>query len=246
MIVCNDLLGYKKYVIYQDTELFSFSTDSMLLASFATINRKTKKIVDFCSGNFPIPMYLTLRTDAKILGVEIQEASCDLGRRSILENKLAEQIEVMCDNVIGLHNKLGVDCCDLVLCNPPFFQLNERSNLNEREEVTIARHEVLITLEDIIKEASIILRQGGYFAMVHRPQRLAEIFILLKKYQLEPSRLQFVYPKMGKEANHILIEARKGVNKMPNMKILPPLFIYGDNNQWTNDILKIYNYIKEE
>jgi tRNA1(Val) A37 N6-methylase TrmN6 len=202
--------------------------------------------VDFCSGNFPIPMYLTLRTDAKILGIEIQQPSCDLAKRSIEENKLEEQIDIMCENVIGIHNKLGVDCCDLVLCNPPFFKLNENSNLNIREEVTIARHEVLINLEDIIKEASIILRQGGYFTMVHRPERLAEIFILLKKYQLEPSRLQFVYPKANKEANHILIEARKGVNKTPNLKILPPLIIYDENNQWTNDILKIYNYSKEE
>ena len=246
MIVGNDLLGYKKYIIYQDTELFSFSTDSMLLASFATINRRTRKIVDFCSGNFPIPMYMTLRTNAKIIGIEIQKPSCDLAIRSINENGLTDQIEVMCDNVIGIHNKMGVDCCDLVLCNPPFFKVNENSNLNEREEVTIARHEILINLEDIIKEASIILRQGGYFAMVHRPERLAEIFVLLKKYQLEPSRLQFVYPKKNKEANHILIEARKGVNKEPNLKILSPLFIYGENNQWTNDILKIYNYNKEE
>ena len=246
MIVANDLLGYKKYIIYQDTELFSFSTDSMLLASFATINRKTKKVVDFCSGNFPIPMYMTLRTNAKILGIEIQEASCELARMSIKENKLEEQIEVICDNVIGIHNKMGVDCCDLVLCNPPFFKVKEDSNLNERQEVTIARHEVLINLEDIIKEAAIILRQGGYFTMVHRPERMGEIFVLLNKYQLEPSRLQFVYPKMGKEANHILIEARKGVNKTPNLKILPPLFVYDENNHWTNDILKIYNYNKEE
>ena len=246
MIVKNDLLGYKKYIIYQDTELFSFSTDSMLLASFATINRKTKLIVDFCSGNFPIPMYLTLRTDAKIIGVEIQQASCNLGLQSIKENELENQIEVMCSDVKDIHKKFEVDSCDLVLCNPPFFKLNENSNLNRREEVTIARHEVLITLEDIIKEASIILRQGGYFTMVHRPERLAEIFVLLNKYRLEPSRLQFVYPKAGKEANHILIEARKGVNKTPNLKILAPLFVYDENNEWTKDILKIYNYNKEE
>ena len=246
MIVKNDLLGYKKYIIYQDTELFSFSTDSMLLADFATINRRTRKVVDFCSGNFPIPMYLTLKTKAEILGIEIQQPSCDLARMSIKENNLENQIQVLCDNVIGIHNKMGVDWCDLVLCNPPFFKVSEHSNLNEREEVTIARHEILITLEDIIKEAAIILRQGGYFAMVHRPERMAEIFVLMKKYQLEPSRLQFVYPKSNKEANHILIEARKGVNKTPNLKILPPLIIYDENNRWTKDILKIYNYNKEE
>ena len=129
MIVKNDLLGYKKYIIYQDTELFSFSTDSMLLASFATINRKTKLIVDFCSGNFPIPMYLSLRTDAKILGVEIQEASCNLARKSIEENNLSNQIEVMCDDVKGIHKKFTVDSCDLVLCNPPFFKLSADSKL---------------------------------------------------------------------------------------------------------------------
>lgn len=246
MIVKNDLLGYKKYIIYQDTELFSFSTDSMLLASFATINRKTRKIVDFCSGNFPIPMYLTLRTDAKIIGVEIQQASCDLAKMSIDENNLADQIEIQCRDLKGIHNDMEVDSCDLVLCNPPFFKLNEHSNLNQRQEVTIARHEVLVTLEDIIKEGAIILRQGGYFAMVHRPERLTEILILMKKYQLEPSRLQFVYPKIGKEANHILIEGRKGVKKDANLKILSPLFVYDENNQWTNDILKIYNYSKEE
>ena len=246
MIIKNDLLGYKKYIIYQDTELFSFSTDSMLLASFATINRKTKDIVDFCSGNFPIPMYLTLRTDAKILGIEIQKPSCELAIQSIKENNLENQIEVMCDNVVGIYKKLGQDSRDLVLCNPPFFKINENSNINEKEEVTIARHELLITLEDVIKEASIILKQGGYFAMVHRPERLTDILCLLRKHRLEPTRLQFVYPKVGKDANHILIEARKGVNKNPNLTILSPLFVYDENNHWTNDILKIYNYNKEE
>ena len=112
MIIKNDLLGYKKYIIYQDTEMFSFSTDSMLLASFATINRKTKEIVDFCSGNFQIPMYLTLRTDAHILGIEIQEPATRLAQKSILENKLENQITVMCDNVVGIYKKLGQDSRD--------------------------------------------------------------------------------------------------------------------------------------
>lgn len=246
MIVVNDLLGYKKYVIYQETEMFSFSTDSMLLASFATINKRTKNIVDFCSGNFPIPMYLTLRTDAVIKGIEIQEEAIKLAKMSILENGLSNQIEPICDNVVNIHEKIGHSFADLVLCNPPFFKVSEESNLNIREAVTIARHEVLINLEEVIREASIVLREGGYFAMVHRPERLCDILLLLKKYRLEPARLQFVYPKMGKEANHILIEARKGVNKNPNLKILSPLFVYDENNQWTNDILEIYNYKKEE
>ena len=201
MIVSNDLLGYKKYVIYQDTEMFSFSTDSLLLASFATVNKKTKNVVEFCSGNFPIPMYLTLRTDANIKGIEIQEAAIDLAHMSIKENGLENQIEAICDNVIDIHKKIGHSFSDLVLCNPPFFKVKEDSNLNVRESFTIARHEVLITLEDVIKEASIVLKDGGYFAMVHRPERLVDILTLLSLYHLEPSRLQFVYPKFGKEAH---------------------------------------------
>jgi len=246
MILEHELLGYKKYIIYQDTEMFTFSTDSILLASFATINRKTKEIVDFCSGNFPIPMYLTLRTDAKIKGIEIQAEAVKLAQMSLDKNNLNSQIEVICDNVIDIHKKIGYSFADLVLCNPPFFKVNEDSNLNHNEKFTIARHEIMITLEDVAKEASIILREGGYFSMVHRPERLADILLVLKKYQLEPSRLQFVYPKVGKNANHILIEARKGSHKNPNLQILPPLFVYDENNQWTNDILEIYNYKKEE
>lgn len=246
MVVANDLLGYKKYVIYQDTEMFSFSTDSLLLASFATVNKKTKNIVDFCSGNFPIPMYLTLRSDAKITGIEIQEDAIKLANMSIKENGLLNQIDVICDNVIDIHKRIGYSFADLVLCNPPFFKVEEDSNLNIRESFTIARHEVLITLEDVIKEASIVLKDGGYFAMVHRPERLKDVLMLLSTYHLEPSRLQFVYPKVGKNANHILIEARKGANKNPNLQILSPLFVYDENNKWTNDILKIYNYKKEE
>ena len=246
MIVLNELLGYKKYVIYQDTDMFSFSTDSLLLASFATVNKKIKSVVDFCSGNFPIPMYLTLRCDAKIKGIEIQEDAIKLAKMSIKENGLEQQIEAICDNVIDIHERIGHSFADLVLCNPPFFKVCEDSNLNSKEAFTIARHEVLITLEDVIKEASIILKDGGYFAMVHRPERLSEILILLKQYYLEPARLQFVYPKMGKNANHILIEARKGAHKNANLQILSPLFVYDENNKWTNDILKIYNYKKEE
>lgn len=246
MIVYNELLGYPKYKIVQDTEMFNFSTDSILLASFATVNAKMKRVVDFCSGNFPIPIYLTLRTDASIDGIEIQEAACNLAKESLRINNLGNQITIHNEDVIGIHKKFGLDYADLILCNPPFFIYQEDSNINHNLELTIARHEIKIKLEDVIKEASLILRQGGYFAMVHRPERLVQILSLMEKYKLMPSRLQFVYPKMGKEANHLLIEGRKGGKKNPNLRILAPLYVHDENNQWTNDILKIYNYKKEE
>lgn len=246
MEVINELLGYERYKIIQDPEMFHFSLDSILLAYFATINKKMKKIVDFCSGNFPIPMYLTLRTDAEIYGVEIQDRAIKLAKDSLALNQLEKRITVLHRDVKGVNAYFGATSVDLVLCNPPFFKVNEHSNLNESIAKTYARHEVLITLEDVIKEASIILKDGGYFAMVHRPERLQEILALMTKYHLSPSRMQIVYPKMGKDANHLLIEGRKGAHKMPNLQILPPLFVYEANNLWTKEVLKRYNYGKED
>lgn len=246
MEVVNELLGYERYKIIQDPEMFHFSIDSILLAYFATITKKMKKVVDFCSGNFPIPMYLTLRTDAEIFGVEIQERAIKLAQDSLALNHLEDRIKVLHQDVKGINNYFGATSVDLVLCNPPFFKVNENSNLNESIAKTYARHEVLITLEDVIKEASIILKDGGYFAMVHRPERLQEILSLMDKYHIAPSRMQIVYPKVGKDANHLLIEGRKGAHKMPNLQILSPLFVYDDNNLWTNEVLKRYNYGKED
>jgi tRNA1(Val) A37 N6-methylase TrmN6 len=176
-----------------------------------------------------------------ILGRAVQ-----LAKESLALNNLSKRINVLNRDVKGVNEVLGQSKIDLVLCNPPFFKVNEHSNLNDSDAKTYARHEVLINLEDVIKAASMVLKDGGYFAMVHRPERLKDILMLLSLYHLEPSRLQFVYPKMGKNANHILIEARKGANKIPNLQILSPLFVYDENNRWTNDILKIYNYKKEE
>ena len=246
MEVVNELLGYSRFKIIQDPEMFHFSIDSILLAYFATITMKMKKVVDFCSGNFPIPMYLTLRTDAKLYGVEIQERAVKLAKDSLALNDLSNRIEVLNRDVKGVNEYFGPTSVDLVLCNPPFFKVNEHSNLNESDAKTYARHEVLITLEEVIKEASIILKDGGYLAMVHRPERLQEILLLMEKYHISPSRMQIVYPKEGKDANHLLIEGRKGANKMPNLQILSPLFVYDENNRWTNDILKRYNYGKED
>ncbi len=238
-IVCNELLGRPLLKIYQDTDAFNFSIDSMLLASFATITKKVNSICDLCTGNAPIPLYLTLRTKAKIIGVEVQKESYDLAIKSINENKLENQIEVLNDNLIDINKKIGKSKYDLVTCNPPYFKMGDH-NINPGDRKAIARHEILATLDDIVKEASTLLNSKGIFAMVHRPKRLVEIIDTLRKYKIEPKRLQFVYPKEGSECNHILIEGVK--DGAPGLKVLNPLFIYGENGKWTNSILKIYNY----
>lgn len=239
-LIWNELLGREKYQICQDPDVFNFSLDSMLLASFATINKNVKTICDLCTGNAPIPMYLTLRTNAKIVGVEIQEYIAKLANMSIERNHLENQIEIVNDNLININEKIGKHTFDLVLCNPPFFKLGSH-HVNPNDAKAIARHEILATLDDIVKEASLLLNSKGRFAMVHRPDRILEIIDTFRKYKIEPKRIQFVYPKINNECNHILIEGIKDGSE-GSLRILPPLYVYKDDGKWTEEILKIYNY----
>ena len=239
MIKINDLLGYDGLKIYQNPEMFSFSIDSMLLASFASVKKNTKNIIDLCSGNAPIPMYLTLRSDAKIYGIEIQKEAYDLALKSIELNKLS-QIEMINDNLIDISKRFEHEMFDLVTCNPPFFKYNENSNVNKNDFLTVARHEVFVNLDQIVNEAFKLLKNGGCFAMVHRPDRLVDIIQTFRKYHIEPKRLRFVYPRVNKECNHILIEGIKNANE-GGLKILNPLYVY-DGDSWTDEIKEIYNY----
>lgn len=243
MIVCNELLGRPLLKIYQDPDAFNVSIDTMLLADFVTLNKRVKKICDLCTGNAPIPMYLTLRTKAKIIGVEVQKESYDLGVMSIEENKLNEQIELHLDNLINISSKLGRNCFDIVTCNPPFFKVGD-NNINPNDRKAIARHEVLANLDDIVKEASALLNPKGRLAMVHRPDRLSEILETFKKYNIEPKRLRFVYPKIGGDCNHILIEGIRD-GSPGGLIVLPPLIVYNEDNKWTNEVIRIYNCEKE-
>lgn len=242
-IVKNDLLGRPALDIFQDTDGFNFSIDTMLLADFVSIPVRTKTICDLCSGNAPIPLYLTLRTSAKIIGVEVQEESYSLAIRSIQENHLENQITMLLDNLKGISSKIGKNSFEVVTCNPPFFKVGDH-NINPNDKKAIARHELLATLEDIVQEASCLLNTKGRFAMVHRPDRLLEILDLFRKYHIEPKRLRFCYPKLGSPCNHILIEGIKD-GSAGGLVVLPPLIVYDENNQWTKEVLRIYNYEKE-
>ncbi len=242
-IVCNDLLGKPGLVIYQDTEAFHFSIDSMLLADFVSLPVRTKWICDLCSGNAPIPLYLSKRTQADMIGIEIQKESYDLAIRSIKENHLEHQIQMKLGNLISISNEIGKNCFEVVTCNPPFFKMGDHQ-MNPNDKLAIARHEVYATLEDIVKEASILLNTKGRFAMVHRPDRLLEIFEIFRTYHIEPKRLRFVYPKADSPCNHILIEGIKDGSK-GGLVVLPPLIVYEKENQWSKEVIRIYNCEKE-
>ncbi len=239
MWIKNELLGYPKYVIYQNHEMFSFTLDSMLLAAYIKIRKDVNNILDLGTGNAVIPIYLTLKTKANITGVEIQKEVIDLAYKSIIKNDLTKQITLINGNLLD-ESIYPLKEYDLISSNPPYFKVNEKSNLNESIYKTIARHEVEVTLEGLLKTVSEKLKNGGYFYFIHLPKRLKECFLLLEKYQLEPKRMRFVYPSKNKEANHILLEVKKSPNK-GNLIIEPPLYIY-ENGEWTKEVLEIYNY----
>lgn len=236
MEVTNYLLAYNNFKIIQRKDMFNFSLDTVLLSHFCTINQNIERIVDFGTNNAAIPLILSMRTKAKITGVEIQEEACVVANKNIELNNLSSQINVVNEDIKQYitHDKN----VDLVVCNPPFFKLGEKSNLNESEYLQIARHEIKITLEEIIQSASKILKQKGRFAIVHRPERLIDIITYMKKYDIEPKRVQLVYPKMNRECNTILVEGMyKG---KAGLKILPPLYAHEENGEYSKEVKKLF------
>ncbi|WP_346235166.1 tRNA1(Val) (adenine(37)-N6)-methyltransferase [Lysinibacillus telephonicus] len=223
--------------IIQSPSVFSFSLDAVLLSKFVNIPVNKGKIVDLCSGNGVIPLFLSARTKAQIMGVELQERLYDMAVRSVKYNKLDEQIHMIRGDVKEIPPQLGIEKYDVVTCNPPYFLAHEMSDKNISEHYAIARHEILLTLNEAIESASRLLKQGGKAAFVHRPGRLLDIVTAMRENRLEPKRIRFVYPKFGKEANTLLIEGIK--DGKPDLKILPPLYVYDENNQYTAEVSEI-------
>lgn len=236
----HELLGYKNIKIIQNDEMFSFSIDSMLLASFVQVKKSFKKIVDLGCGNAPIPLYMTLKTNAQIVGVEIQKDVYDMAKRSVELNGLEDQIQIINADLKGIYKIIGANSCDCVTCNPPYFKYIESSNTNKNDYLTIARHEVKCNLNDIVSEAKKLLIDGGYFYIVHRVERLTEIINVIEQNCFNIKRMRFVYPKTSsEEALLVLIESRKNSN--PGLKLLKPLYIYDCDGNYTKEVLDTFN-----
>lgn len=232
-----DYLLAENLKIIQSPTVFAFSLDAVLLARFAYIPIQKGNIIDLCSGNGVVPLLLSNKTKAAITGVEIQERLYQMAARSIEYNGLDEQIRMIHDDLKEITKTVGYGKFDVVTCNPPYFASPSPHVMNENQYLAIARHEILCSLEDVIRVSSQLLRQGGKAAFVHRPERLMDILTLMRQYRLEPKRLRFVYPKSGKEANTLLVEGTKNGNT--GLKTLPPLFVYDENNEYTPEIREI-------
>lgn len=225
--------------IIQNKEVFSYSIDSVLLSRFPHFSKGQRLILDLCAGNGAVGLFASRNTKAKIIGIEIQERLADMARRSILLNQLEDQVEMICDDLKHIHRYVDKHSVDLILCNPPYFKVDKHSNLNDSPHYLLARHEMTTNLAEICQIASSCLKYHGHLVMVHRPDRFLEILEELKKEKLAPKKVQFIYPKQGKEANMLLIEAIKE-GAYEGFKILPPLFIHKEDGAYSKEIEEIY------
>jgi len=238
MEVKNYLLGYDDLYIIQDTEMFNFSLDSVLLPNFVTLNKKINKILDIGCGNAPIPLILSTKTEACITGVEIQTKSYELAKKSVSINNLEGKINIINADINELYLDIESDTFDVITCNPPFFEVTDESKFNKNDYKTIARHEVKLNLDGLFKIAKKLLKNNGNIAIVHRPERLIDIIDSMRKYNIEPKRVQFVYPKTDKDANIVLIEGTKNGNK--GLKIEPPIYTHDELGNYTEQVKKYF------
>lgn len=230
--------GYK---IFQNPQGFMYGIDAVLLAEFALdAIKKGDKIFDLGTGTGIIPLLLEKVSSAShISALEIQSDYVKMASDTMEMNGLGDKISVYEGDIkkLATDKRFGKHSFNVVTSNPPYTLCNHgKKNINEPK--TIARHEILCNLEDVIAGADYLLQTNGRFLMIHRPTRLAEIFYLLKKYQLEPKRMCLVQPSVNGEANLVLVEARK--NGKPQLNIMKNLIVYDENNQYTDDVIKIY------
>ncbi len=223
-IVKNDLYDYYGLSIYQDEDWFKFSLDSILLAEFVEFRGKEHAIVDMCTGNAPVPLIMSTKTDSKIYGIEVQEDIAKLSNLSVEENNLKDRITIIVDNIKNVSKYFEAESVDIVTCNPPYFKYNNSSLINEDRVKAIARHEIELELEDLMVSARYMLKNEAPFYLVHRCDRLEEIIALLSKYRFAVKKLQFIYSNSNKDAIMVLIKSIKN-GKVGSLKVGKPIFI---------------------
>ncbi len=231
------------YYIIQNKENFCFGMDAVLLADFAKV-KPGEQALDMGTGTGIIPILLAAKcektgtgADNRFVGLEIQEESAEMARRSVAYNHLENKVEIVTGDIKEASARFGNASFSVVTCNPPYMTGNHGLT-NANMPKTIARHEVFCTLEDVIAQTAKVLKPRGRFYMVHRPFRLAEIMSLMVKYKLEPKRMRLVHPYVDKEPNMVLIEGLSGGNA--RITVEKPLIVYDSPGVYNKEILDIY------
>lgn len=234
-----DDLHRNGYRIIQNEKAFCFGMDAVLLSGYAVV-REGERAADLGTGTGIIPILLEAKTGGEhFTGLEIQAEMADMARRSVALNHLEEKIDIVCGDIKEASQIFGEASFDVVTTNPPY--MNDAHGLQNPDPVkAIARHEVLCTLEDVVREGAKLLVPGGRFYMVHRPHRLVEIINTMTSFKLEPKRIKFVHPFVDKEANMVLIEGIKGGKSM--IKVEKPIIVYKEQGVYTDEIYDIYGY----
>ena len=225
------------YFIIQSEKGFRYGMDAVLLSGYASV-RPGEKVLDMGTGTGILPILLAAKTPGEsFTGLEIQEKSACMARRSVAYNGLQDRIRIVTGDIKEAAAVFGPASFDVVVSNPPYMTGNH-GLLNAEQSRAIARHEVLCTLEDLVRETARVLTSRGRFYLVHRPFRLAEIISVLKAYHLEPKRMRLVYPYVDKEPNMVLLEACRGGN--PRIQVEKPLIVYEKPGIYTDEIREIY------
>lgn len=229
--------GYK---VLQDSERFQFGIDAVLLADYASKSLKEKEsVIDLGTGTGIIPLLMVNKCKtAAFTGLEVQKESADMAARSVAMNGLEGQIQIVHGDLKEAGSLFPRHSFNVVTCNPPYM-IDAHGRNNEQDALTIARHEVLCTLEDVVTAADYLLASHGSFFMIHRPFRLPEIFSSLEKHKMEMKRMRLIYPFADKEPNMVLIEARKNAKR--RLTIEPPLIVRNDDGEYTIEVQDIYN-----
>lgn len=234
-----DELQRNNYKIIQNPETFCFGMDAVLLSGFSRVKER-EKVLDLGTGTGIIPILLEAKTKGlDFTGLEIQEYSADMARRSIILNGQQDKIHIVVGDIKEASQIFGMASFDVVTVNPPYMT-DHHGLINPDLPKAIARHELLCSLEDVIRESAAVLKENGRFYMVHRPFRLSEILCCMTRYRLEPKRMRLVYPYADKEPNMVLLEGLKGAK--PRITVDKPLIVYKEENVYYDEIYDLYGY----
>jgi tRNA1Val (adenine37-N6)-methyltransferase len=205
--------------------------------------KRNSTVVDLGTGTGIIPLLLWGKKEPKkIIGIEIQKEVADMAERSVRLNNLENSIEILNIDMNNANQVILSNSIDVVVVNPPYVE-NNGGIINPESKKAISRHEISCSLEDVVRVASKLLRHGGSFFMVHRPHRLVDIFYQMRIFKVEPKKIRFIHPRAGQQPNMVLIKGVKAGNS--ELKILEPLYVYGEEGQYTEEILKIYGMGKQ-
>ena len=238
MITLDNFIHSKKIKIYQKEDGFKYNMDSILLANFVASHYKRGNIIDLATGNIPIPLYLYYRLKKEITAVELQRDIYQLGRKTIEYNHLEPFIHLFCEDIRNVKKQFLTNSFSVVVCNPPYFSVKDNYKLAEERRKAIARHEVTLTIEDIVIQSKYLLNNQGSLFLIYRTERMIELFSLLHKNNLEPKVIRMIHSRKEKAAKLFLIEAR--LNAHAGCIIEKPLIVYENGNVYTKEIITMF------